>query len=140
MNKQGSSLSGWTGGILFVIMFMGILTSIVIQMNVDYGQDYTTGLGVNESRQAFADTTKSSVDEIKGGEAEFISDQGLTLSSSWGIIKSLLSVIWGFITGSFITTAFGYMMLPAEVGLIMRLLYTVTLVFIVLKILFRVKA
>ena len=82
MNKKGSSMSGWTEGILFVIIFMGILSGVVVVgMNADYGQTFSTGLGINESRSAFADTTKSSVEEIDGGEADFVADQGLALTS-----------------------------------------------------------
>jgi len=139
MDKKGVSLSGWTEGILFVIMFMGILSgTIILSMNNDYGQTFTTGLGINETD--FADTTKSTSDEIKGGEAEFTGNNGLSLLSSWGIILSLLGVIWGFLTGSFITTLCGYMMLPEKVGTIFQLLWTMSLIFVTLKILFRVKA
>ena len=103
MNKKGASMGGWMEGVLLVIMFMGIFSGgVILVMNNDYSQTHATGLGVNETD--FANVFGNSKTEVDGGEAEFTGDQGLSLLSSWGIIKAILDVIWVFITGSFIKT------------------------------------
>ena len=139
-NKKGYSMSGWTEGILFSVLFVLILGIVIAGMNASYGEIYSIGLNTNATEQAFIqyqDTLKS---QVGTGEADFSSSSGLTLKSSWGIIKSGTSIIWSFLTGGWIEIIVGYMNLPPEVALIFRILYVLSIGFIILKILFKVKA
>ena len=140
INKKGFSISGWTEAILLSILFIGVLGSVVSNMNIQYGKDFQVGLGsqVNGTRTALISYGQSASEEIEGGEAEFTTAQGLTLKESWSITKSLGSVIWDFITGGFIETiTTDYMRLPAEVGIILRVLYFISVILAVIAILFK---
>ena len=138
-NKKGYSLSGWTEGILLSVLIVLILAGIITNMNGMYNQDHQIGLGTNTTKNAYVDYQDTLQSQIASGEAEFSADQGLTLKSSWGILKSGVNIIWNFITGGWIETIVFYMKLPAEVALIFRILYFLSIGFIILWILFKVK-
>lgn len=141
MNKKGYSVSGWWEGVVLVILFIGIFGSVISGMNIHYGKDYQVGLGeqVNGTKEDLISYSGSASDEIIGGEAEFTTSQGLTLKSSWSILKSVFSVIADFLTGGFIETIVGWMHLSSEVALMLRLLYTASLIFAIIAVLFRRK-
>jgi|TARA_Y100000310_G_scaffold3988_1_gene4899 hypothetical protein len=139
-NKKGYSMGGWTEGILFSTLIISLIVIVIGGMNVQYNKTNQIGIAGNETQQAFIDYQDTLDREIGGGEAEFSANQGLTLKSSWGIIKSVFNIVLGFITGNWITTIVSYMKLPPIVAIIFRVLYFVSLGFIVLKILFKVKA
>jgi len=138
-NKKGVTMSSWTEGILFSLLIVLILGIVVGGFNVMYGEDNQLGLGGNTTESAFADYQGTLESEIRGGEAEFDSTSGMTLKSSWGIIKSATGIIWDFLTGGWIETIVMYMKLPSEVALVFRILYFLSIGFIILKILFKVK-
>ncbi len=139
-NKKGYSMGGWTEGALLSILIVSLLVIIIGGMNVQYGKTNQVSLGGNSTQQAFIDYQDTLDSEIGGGEVEFSANQGLTLKSSWGIIKSAFSIVAGFITGAWIPTIVAYMKLPVIVAVIFRVLYFISLGFIILKILFKVKA
>ncbi len=142
MNKKGYSISGWVEGIALVILFLGIFGSIISGMNTHYGKDYQIGLGtqINGTKQALIDYQDTASGEITGGEAEFTTSQGLTLKSSWGILKSIGSVIWGFFSGGFIETIIvNWIHLNMEVAIILRVLWFISVIFAIVTVLFRRK-
>lgn len=141
MNKKGYSISGWIEGIAFVILFIGIFGSVISNMNIHYGEGYQIGLGnqINATKEALIGYQGTASEEITGGEAEFTTSQGLTLKSSWGILKSIGSVIWDFITGGFIETICSWMHLNVEVALMIRVLYFISVIFAIVTVLFRRK-
>jgi len=139
-NKKGYSLSGWTEGILFSVLFVLLLGIVISGMNAGYSKSYDVGLNTNSTQQAFEDYQSTLDTQIGSGEADFTSSSGLTLKSSWGIIKSGTGIIWSFLTGGWIETIVGYMRAPPVLALIFRILYFLSIGFIVLKILFKVKA
>jgi len=141
MNKKGYSISGWVEGIALIILFMGLFGAVISNMNIHYGQDYQIGLGnqINGTRSALIGYQDTASSEITGGEAEFTTSQGLTLKSSWSILKSIGSVLWDFITGGFIETIVGWMHLNMEVAIILRVLYFISVIFAVITVLFRRK-
>ena len=139
-DKRGYSLGGWSEGILLSILAVMILGIIIGGMNLKYSQNNQLGLGGNTTESAFVDYQSTLEREISGGEAVFDAQSGLTLKSSWGIIKSGITIIWDFFTGGWIETIVAYMKLPTQVALIFRLLYFLSIGYIILKILFKVKA
>ena len=138
-NKKGYSMSGWTEGILLSILLVAVLGIVVAGMNVKYGQNYDIGLGADTTESAYIEYQDTLDREIGGGEVEFSANQGLTLKSSWGIIKSGINIIWNFLTGGWIESIVAYMHLPSVVGVILRILYFISVGFIILTILFKVK-
>jgi len=140
-DKRGYSLGGWSEGIIFAILLVSLLGIIIGGMNVKYNKDYQIGLGGNTTESAFVDYQSTLEREISGGEAVFDAQSGLTLKSSWGIIKSGITIIWDFFTGGWIETIVIKMMnLPPIVAITFRLLYFLSIGYIILKILFKVKA
>jgi len=139
MNKKGYSISGWWEGILLVLLFIGVFGSVISGMNIHYGKGYQVGLGeqVNATQSSFIDYTDSASGEIIGGEAEFTVSEGLTLKSTWNILKSVFSVISDFITGGFIETICNWMHLGVEVAITFRVLYFASLIFAVISVLSR---
>lgn len=138
-NKKGYSLSGWVEGILFSILFVGIIVMIIGGMNLKYGKDYQVGLGGNTTESALIDYQGTLQTQTEEGEATFTSVEGLTLKSSWGMVKGIIVIVWDFITGGWIETIVSYMLLPPLVGRIIRILYFISLGLITLTILFKVK-
>jgi len=139
LNKKGYSLSGWVEGILLSLLVVILLGIFIGGGNSLYGTNHQIGLGGNTTEQSFVDYQSSLENEVTQGEAEFTSDQGLTLKSSWSILKSLGGIIWDFLTGGWIESVVSYMKLPIEVALIFRILYFISIGLIILYLLFKVK-
>lgn len=135
-----ASLSGWTSGILLSILFVAMLGLVVGNMNHLYDQDYDVGLGTNTTLtqlQAYQDTGQS---QIEGGDVGFDAEQGITLSSSFGMAKQIGSIVWGFITGGWIETiTTDFMKLPEIVGKIFRILYFISVILIFAYLFFKVR-
>jgi hypothetical protein len=131
-------MSGWSEGILFSVLIVILFGGVVASFNGMYGKNNEIGLGTNTTTEQFKDYQGTIAEQTEGGEVQFVSD-GLTLKSSWNIIKSGISIIWNFFTGGWIETLVSYMKLPSEVALIFRVLYFISIGFIILKILFKVK-
>lgn len=134
------SLSGWTEGILLSVLIVILFGGVIVGFNTMYNKDNQIGLGTNTSQSEFSEYQGTLADQIQSGEADFTSSEGLTLKSSWNIIESASSIIWNFFTGGWIETILtDYMKLPSIVATIFRILFFLSMGFIILKILFKVK-
>lgn len=135
-------LSGWTEGILLTLATVLVIGLIITNFNGLYGEDYELGLGTNTTASSFIQYQDDASSEIQGGEANFNSDAGITLSSSWGITKQVLTITSAFITGGFIEDLF-LMSNLGEAGQIwakyLRVIWFISLIFGILYILFKVK-
>lgn len=138
-DKKGYSLGGWIEGILFSIFFVGVLAIVIGGMNIKYRQDNQLGIGANTTESALIDYQGTLETQTKEGEATFTSTEGLTLKSSWGMVKNIVVIVWDFLTGGWIETICISMKLPSIVASIFRRLYFISLGLIVLTILFKVK-
>jgi len=140
---QGS-LSAWTETVLLTLAFLSVVALIVTNFNFMYDKDYQIGLGTNTTAEDdFINYQQTSAGAIEGGEADFESDAGITLKSSWGITKNAFKILGSFITGGFIEEAFSYTNLGESgqiLGRILRIIYFLSLIFAVLYILFKVIA
>jgi len=137
------SLSGWTEGILLTIAFLTVFGIIVTNFNGMYGEDNQVGFGTNTTAEEFIDYSDSADDKVRGGEADFDSNSGMTLKESWGITKGVYKIVMSFVTGGFIEDAFYYTNLGESgqsFALILRILWTLSLIFAILYILFKVVA
>jgi len=137
------SLSGWSEGILLIIAFLMIFSIIVTNYNGMYDKDNQVGFGTTTTPDNFIDYSDSADDKVRGGEADFDSNSGMTLKESWGITKGVYKIVMSFITGGFIEDAFYYTNLGESgqsFALILRILWTLSLIFAILYILFKVIA
>ena len=136
-------ISGWTEGILFSLAFVLILSLVITNFNGLYGEDNQIGLGTNTTASAFINYQDTSGQQITGGEVDFDSSSGITLRSSWGVVKNIFSIVSNFLTGGWIEDIFAMTNL-GEAGQIwakyLRIIYVISLILAILYILFKVKA
>lgn len=141
MNKKGS-ISGWTEGILLSMAFVLVLGIVITNMNGLHDKNFEVGLGTDTSADAFIDYQDTAGSQIGGGTASFDSVNGITLSSSWGILKEAFNIVSSFLTGGWIEQIFAYTNL-GEAGQIiatfLRIIWFIGLVFAIVYILFKVK-
>lgn len=140
-NKKGS-ITGWTEGILLSIAFVLVFGIVVTNMNGLYSQDHQVGLGTSTSANELINYQDTASAQISGGTANFDSASGITLSSSWGMLKEVFSIVGNFLTGGWIEQIFSYTNL-GEAGQViaqyLRVIWVLGLIFTIIYILFKVK-
>lgn len=137
---MAGQLSGFTEAILLSLAFVAILGVVVAGFNYQYDKDYSVGLNDNVTENLFITYQDTAQNQIEGGEATFDASQGITLKSSWGLTKDIVTIVFGFITGGWIENIASMMGLGAS-GMILaralRILYFISLIFGLLYILFK---
>lgn len=141
-DKGAYSLSGWAETALFVSLFMLLIGMLIVNMNVALDQDFDSTFGnpdrlsgVRGDLVAYQDTLKQAVEE---GEATS-SGTGIGWTKAWSIITSGTRIMWSFLTGGFIEDMVGLVGLPFMVGRILRILFVLSIGFILLKLVLRIK-
>jgi hypothetical protein len=143
MNKKAASMEGWTAvgvGLVVLLVCLGI---VITEMNVMYSQNHDATFGMSSA------TTKAQFEAYQGtlqtgmqGEASTNAINGISVVSSWGVIKAGLSMCWDLVTGQWIYNAIMLMQLGGAGTILawgLRLLFVFSIGFILLKILFKVK-
>lgn len=140
MNKRGIGFSGWIEAILFSLLFVIILGTIIVGMNTKYNKNYdsTMGLGTNDTLTQLTGLQDSFSTATSEGEASNNAFSGISLSTSWQLIKNIVSISWNFISGAWIIKTVQMAGLPIILGLILRMLYFFSIGFILIKLLFKV--
>jgi hypothetical protein len=136
------SVSSWSEGIILSLVFLAVLTLIVLQFNVLYGQVNSLPFSDNSaSEQLFINYQDTAQQKIQGGEVAFDANQGITLKSSWGLAKDAVSITWSFLSGGWIEqTVKAWDLGESGTALArgLRILYFISLVFAVLYALFKI--
>lgn len=143
MNKKGASLSGWTEGAIGVILLLLCVAIVIINLNAQYDQNYdsTFGMSSDATREKFEDYQGTLQTGLEG-EASTNAINGVSLTSSWGIIKAGISLMFDFLTGTWVQNSVALLPLGEAgtwLGWALRLLYIFSIGFILMKILFKVK-
>ena len=140
-NKKGASFSGWTEVILMSVLFLLAFATVIGGMNVKYHQNYdaTLGLSTSDVQSAFNTYQGTLQTTTNTGEASFQSVNGLSLSTSWQLMKATGDLIWGVLSGGWTEKLVNAMSLPAYVALIFRILWFISIGFIIITILFKVR-
>lgn len=144
-NKKAATMQSWTEGIGLMVAFVIVFGVIIAGMNSLYSKDYNVeGLETDTFESALETYQASQQEKLHGGEASFTSAVGLTVSTSWDVVTSTLSLVWNFITGQWIQTILVDYLHLGEIGItlafILRGLLFIAVGFIVLRILFKVKS
>ena len=141
MNKKGASLSGWTEVALFSVLISILLIIIVGNMNIlhDQNKDATFGFSSNSTLTGLKDYQSTLESSIKEGESSTSSITGLSLSSTWEMIKAGINIVWDFLIGNWVRGAVKLIRLPTDVGIILQILYVLSVGFIAIKLLLKVK-
>ena len=89
--------------------------------------------------QNFTQLANTVEEGVQTGEADFSSSSGLTLSSMWTIMRATWTTIGTFITGGWIENVINLAQLPAILGKVLRILYLLSIGFILIKLLLKIK-
>lgn len=141
-NKKAYSLSGWTEvallSTLFIIMFIGIIA----EFNIKYGQNYDGSFGLSGQANSVAgnlsDYQNTLQQNVKAGQASS-TGLGLSLTTTWSIISSGSSIMWQFLTGGYVEQLVSLLKFPVIVGVILRILFVLSIGFILLKLILKIK-
>lgn len=138
MNKK-AAISGWVEVIALSMLFIVLFSGVLIYMNDTYGGDHSIGLDTSaiQANGSLAGYTITAQGQIEGGETTE-TDTGLNLKESWTISKGIFSLVWQILSGAWIDNLVEMMMLPAIVGIVLRILFVMSLVFAVIKLFFKV--
>ena len=132
-----------TGQLLFGVLSILLLISLtglgMNELNEKYNESYNLGLDTG-SLTAIESTIGSSKNLTIGGEVEQ-TDGGLSLLSSWAIAKSIFSLLWDFINGSWIANLMINILNLGTAGIIIanvvRMMFLAFLIFAVIKLFFK---
>ena len=144
MNKKAQTMQGWTEGIAIAVLFVMVFSIIVVGMNSLYSKDHAIeGLPTGDYYDKLKAQQDSMDEKFSEGDASFLGSVGLTISTSWDILFGTLTILWNFITGGWIETILVDYMRLGETGSVVayvfRALFFLSIGFIILKILFKVK-
>jgi hypothetical protein len=141
-NKRGFSLTGWTEVALMVTLFALLFIALIANMNVDYNKNIDGTMGLT----GLASTTQNNISDyqstlqqsVASGQATS-SGLGVSLTTTWSIISSGCSIMWSFLTGGWIEQLVGLAKLPTIVGTFLRIIFVLSIGFIVLKLVLKLK-
>jgi len=141
-DKRGFSLSGWTEVALLTTLFLLLMVIVIANFNVNYDKNYDGTFGLSNSISTTQDDLTGYQDtleqSVKQGEASS-TGLGLSLTTTWNIISEGSRIMWNFLTGGFIEQVAGMLRLPPIVGTILRILFVLSIGFIILKLVLRIK-
>jgi hypothetical protein len=145
MNKKAATFSGWTEAVLFSALFLIVIGVAVAGFNALYEQEQDSSFGLNPEGEvdAFVTLQSSIQSGTSEGEASFAESEGLSLSTTWALLLAAWTTLGNFITGGWIeksvVLAFGGNSIALVVGRVLRVLYLLSLGFILLKLLLKLK-
>lgn len=137
-----ASLQGWAEVALFSLLFVLMFTAMAVEMNIKYDKsnDGSFGLVTNKTLTEYTDYQSTLQSSIKSGEAETNTLTGISLTTTWSMVKAGIDVVWSFITGGWIEQIGGMAQLPTYVTFIFRILFILSVGFIAIKLLLKVRA
>jgi hypothetical protein len=134
-------LQGWGEAILLSFAFVVVIGLVIGGFNLMYGQNYGTGLMTNNSEQLFIKYQDSAKGQIEGGEVQTNAIYGVTLKSSYDMVKDFMNIIWSVIGGGWIENV-GNMLNLGQAGVALffylRILYFISVIFALLYALFKI--
>jgi len=141
-DKRAFSLSSWTEVALFTTLMVLLVITLIANMNVTYDQNYDGSFGLSNAiattQGELTDYQETLQQNVREGQASS-SGTGISLTTTWSIITSGLNIMWTFLTGGFIEEIIGLMQLPTIVGTILRILFVLSIGFILLKLILKIK-
>ncbi len=144
-NKNGASLAGFSEVAIFFILIMGVILIIVSNMNIIYekNNDATFGIAQGDLKNRSIDYQSKIEEAVQSGEASTNTISGVSLTTIWAMIKLGLGYTYSFITGSWISGSVGLLGLEESgdlLAVVLRILYSLAIGFIAIKLIMKVKA
>lgn len=139
-----ASLSGWSEVALLSVAFVLLLGTVTFELNRadlynDTSRDGSFGLTTDEIIGNFTDFQETIQTGVATGEASTNTQTGISLTSIWFIMKEGINITWGFINGTWLETLGGMAKLPSLFIAIMRILFVLSIGFILIKLIMKVK-
>lgn len=142
MNKKAMTFGLWAEVILFSMAFVLILGFVVASFNTSFSQskDASFGLATNDTINTWNDLQDTMDTGVKEGEATN-NNLGISVSTTWGILKAIYSAGISFVTGGWIRSTINMLNMGYAgniLATILQILYFASFAFILIKILFKV--
>ena len=143
INKKGASYGSWVEMIIFIVLFIGVLAVLSYTINNDYGTSVDLSYGIN-SNDTMNNLKSLQVDfdnTAKDGQASFSTLGIFMLTTIPKMIMTITTMVWGFVSGSWINSIVGLMNLGDYAGLVItlfKLLYFIAVGFILIKVVTRI--
>ncbi len=136
------SFRGMTEGIIMALLFVVLTGAVVGYFNLEYDEDFETGLDTG-GLETFYSSTDTAYDATTGEVTQ--TAEGLTLGSSWKMVKGLISTTWSFINGSWINTLVTKILKLEDaagftIAMVLRILFLGLILWSIIKIFFKVDA
>lgn len=134
-------LSGWTETILLSLAFVIVITVGVAGMNGMYHKSNVIPLVDNHTMSSFVSFANSSQKDIHGGTVLTGSVFGVNIAQSYKILLGVLDLVWNFISGGWINSLAGMMMLGASgmwLATVFQIIWFLSILFGLLYIFFKV--
>jgi hypothetical protein len=142
-NKRGFSLGSWLETSLFCTLFVVLLVSLFSLMNANYSRN-VEGL---DSLNSLATATQANLTDYQSTLQQSVNDAqssstglGISLSTTWNIIKTGSTMLWSFLTGGWVSQLVQLIGLPAIVGTILQILYVISIGLIILRLVLKINA
>lgn len=142
-NKKAVSLGGWTEVAIFVSLFVLLFVAFIANMNSIYNKNIDGTLGLND----VASTTQGSLSEYQNTLQQNVrtgtsssSGTGVSLSTTWGIIRAGANIMWDFVSGQYMyILCTDLLELPEVVGRMLQILFVLSIGFIIIKLVTKIK-
>lgn len=139
------TLSLWVEAGIFSVAFLLLLGLIIAGMNIDYNKNYDTSFGmssnINQTTALYVGLEDTMQAGINNGEAQN-SALGISVPSTWAIIKSAGGITWSIINGGWIENSVALMNMGVAGSILasaFRVLWILSIGFIIITILFKVR-
>ena len=142
-NCRAATYGGIIEIMLFIVLFIAVITIIGVSMNATYekNNDLTFGIVTNDTMNDLTEYQKTLDNSTKEGGMSFSSLGILQLLTLPKMINGIMSLTWSFVSGNFINAIVDAMNLGDYsfiVIVVFKLLYFIGLGLILLKILTKV--
>lgn len=143
-SKKGASFDSYTQMILGIILFLGIIALITVDMNIKYGNhgNETFGFISNGTQDKYLDLADTLQNKTTSG-VSILNVFGLSIDTLWAMVQVITSTTWDVIGGNWIAVGVNYLNLGSVGSLfatILQLLLIISVGFIIIKLITKVKA
>jgi hypothetical protein len=151
MNKKGITAGAWMEISLFSVAFVLILAFVITGFDTNYSistknpTNYDPSFGLsNTVKTQLGNYTNLQDTSINGTNSGQVSNTatGLSVTSSWGILKSMSNLVWDLVGGGWINNTISLMQLGyagTVLAIVLRILYVLSIILFILTVVFKVR-
>lgn len=129
------SFQFWVEVLLISMLTLFLFTAIGGQMNEIHGLNESWGLGLNDTTSYFTNLEQKANATIAESAVESGgTNTGFSWLGAWGILQNTYGILASIVTGGWISNLVAYAQLPVQVGVVIRVLYLITIAFLLIKV------